>query len=208
MTKWQAMSVVSDLLKKERVKHHLETRMGADGKLVALEDVDCIHLTWFLDNALGELQIACTFRDKWLDILGFPDIYGGPIKISERGAEEVIRFLNEVNSRAKFGCAFYLDTKTHDIVCAGRIPYLLLERAPDYVVNMIDGIWEFFSDVGDELMETVLGWLTAHEAFHLVLDKGWEAQATAQRDNIREGARAPKKQAELVQRLQEELNRL
>ena len=126
-----------------------------------------------LDNALRELQIACTFCDKWLDILGFPDVNGDPIEMSERRAEGVIRFLNRVNSYAKFGCAFYLDTRTNDIACAGRISYSLLERAPDYVVNMIDGIWEFFSDVGDELIATAWGGLTAQEAFQRVLDKGW-----------------------------------
>lgn len=173
MTKWQAMSMVSELLRKERLGHHLETRMGVDGKLVALENVDCIHLTWFLENALREVQITCSFCDKWLDVLGFPDINGGPVKMSERGAEEVIRFLNKVNGYAKFGCAFYLDTETYDIACAGRIPYPLLERAPAYAVNMIDGIWEFFSDVGDELMDVAQGNLTAREAFRLVLDKGW-----------------------------------
>lgn len=173
MTKGQAMSMISDLLRKERVDYHLETRMGADGKLVTLEDVDCIHLTWFLDNALRELQIICTFRDKWLDILGFPDINGNPVEMSERGAEEVIRFLNEVNSQAKFGCAFYLDTETHDIACAGRIPYSLLERAPDYVLDMIDGIWGFFHDIGDELMDVAQERLTEWEAFRRVLDKGW-----------------------------------
>lgn len=173
MTKGQAMSMISDLLRKERVDYHLETRMGADGKLVTLEDVDCIHLTWFLDNALRELQIICTFRDKWLDILGFPDINGGPVEMSERGVEEVIRFLNEVNSHAKFGYAFYLDTETHDIACAGRIPYPLLERVPDYAVSMIDGIWEFFSDIGDELMAVAKGELTAREAFRSVIDEGW-----------------------------------
>lgn len=173
MTKRQAMGMVSDLLRKERVKHHLETRMGADGRLVALENVDCIHLTWFLNNALRELQITCTFRDKWLDILGFPDIDGDPAEMSERGAEEVVRFLNEVNGHAKFGCAFYLDTETHDIACAGRISYPLLEWAPDYAVSMIDGIWEFFSDVGGELMDVAQERLTAQEAFRLVIDKGW-----------------------------------
>lgn len=165
--------MVSDLLRKERVGHHLEARMGSDGNLVALEKADCIHLTWFLENALRELQIACTFHDKWLDILGFPDLNGGPVEMSKREAEEVIRFLNMVNGYAKFGCAFYLDTETYDIACAGRIPYSLLERAPDYAVNMIDGIWEFFSDVGDELMAVAQGNLTAREAFRLVLDKGW-----------------------------------
>lgn len=173
MTKEQAMITVSELLKKERIKHHLETRLGADGNLVALENVDCIHLTWFLENALGELQITCSFRDGWLDILGFPDMDGGPVEMPERGAEEVIRFLNEVNSHAKFGCSFYLDTETHDIVCAGRIQYSLLERAPDYTLDMIDGIWEFFHDIGDELMDVAQGRLTAQEAFRLVLDKGW-----------------------------------
>ena len=173
MTKGQAMSMVTKLLRKERVEYHLETRMGADGKLVDLENVDCIHLSWFLGNALRELQITCTFRDNWLDILGFPDINGNPVEMSERGAEEVIRFLNEVNSHAKFGCVFYLDTETRDIACAGRIPYPLLERAPDYAVNMIDGIWKFFSDVGGELMAVAQERLTAREAFRLVLDKGW-----------------------------------
>lgn len=33
MTKRQAMDMVSGLLKKERIKHYLETRMGADKKL-------------------------------------------------------------------------------------------------------------------------------------------------------------------------------
>ena len=174
MTKIQAMELVSDLLRKERVGYHLETRMGADGNIVALEDVDCIHLTWFLDNALRELQVACTFCDGWLDILGFPDINGKPVEMTERGVEEVIRFLNEVNSHAKFGCAFYLDTGTHDIACAGRIQYPLLERAPDYAVHMIEGIWEFFHDIGDELMGVAQGRLTAREAFRMVLDKGWE----------------------------------
>ena len=173
MTKRQAMDMVSGLLKKERIKHYLETWMGADKKLVTLENVDCIHLTWFLDNALKELQITCTFRDAWLDILGFPDINGGPVEMSERGADEVIRFLNEVNSHAKFGCVFYLDMETHDIACAGRIPYPLLERTPDCSVSMIDGIWEFFSDVGDELMAVAQGSLTAREAFRLVIDKEW-----------------------------------
>ena len=173
MTKVQAMGAVSGLLRKERVGHHLETPMSADGGLVALEDVDCIHLTWFLDNALRELQITCAFRDGWLDILGFPDIAGGPVEMSERGAEEVIRFLNEVNSHAKFGCVFYLDTETHDIACAGRILYSLLDRAPDYAVHMIEGIWEFFHDIGDELMDVAQGRLTAREAFRMVLDKGW-----------------------------------
>lgn len=173
MTKGQAMNMVSDLLRKERVEHHLETRLGADGKLIDLENVDCIHLTWFFDNALRELQITCTFRNKWLDILGFPDISGRPIEMSGCGAEEVIRFLNEVNSHAKFGCAFYLDPETHDVACAGRILYPLLERVPDYAVNMIDGILEFFSDVGDELMAVAQGWMTAREAFQLILDKGW-----------------------------------
>lgn len=174
MTKIQTMGLVSDLLRKERVGYHLETRMGADGNIVALEDVDCIHLTWFLDNALRELQITCAFRDGWLDILGFPDIAGGPVEMSERGAEEVIRFLNEVNSHAKFGCVFYLDTGTRDIACAGRIQYPLLERAPDYAVHMIDGIYGFFHDFGDELMGVAQGRLAAWEAFRLVLDKGWE----------------------------------
>lgn len=173
MTKRQAMSIVSDGLRKERVKHHLEVRQGADGKLVALENVDCIHLTWFLGNALRELQLTCTFRDEWLDILGFPDINGGPVEMSECGKEEVIRFLNKVNSYAKFGCAFYLDTETNDIVCAGRILYSLLERAPDYAFNMMEGIWEFFSDTGDELMAVAQGNLTAREAFRLVIDRGW-----------------------------------
>ncbi len=173
MTKGQAMSMVSGLLKKERIKHHLETRIEADKKLVTLENVDCIHLTWFLDNALRELQITCTFCDAWLDILGFPDVNGGPVEIPERGADEVIRFLNEVNSHAKFGCVFYLDMETHDIACAGRIPYPLPERAPDCSVSMIDGIWGSFSDVGDELMAVAQGSLTAREAFRLVLDKGW-----------------------------------
>lgn len=165
--------MVSDLLRKEWVGYHLEARMGADGKLVALENANCIHLTWFLSNALQELQIACTFRDKWLDILGFPDINGGPVEMSEHGVEEVIRFLNEVNSHAKFGCAFYVDTETHDIACAGRIPYSLLEQVPDYAVNMIVGIREFFLDIGGELMDVAQGDLTAQEAFRLVLDKGW-----------------------------------
>ena len=93
--------------------------------------------------------------------------------MSERGAEEAIRFLNKVNSHAKFGCAFYLDTETHDIACAGRIPYPLLEQAPDYAVNMIDCIWEFFHDIGDELMDMAQGDLDAQEAFQQVLDKGW-----------------------------------
>ena len=126
------MDMVSGLLKKERIKHYLETWMGADKKLVTLENVDCIHLTWFLDNALKELQITC-----------------------------------------KFGCVFYLDMETHDIACAGRIPYPLLERTPDCSVSMIDGIWEFFSDVGDELMAVAQGSLTAREAFRLVIDKEW-----------------------------------
>lgn len=173
MTKVQAMGMVSDLLRKERVGYHLETWLGADGNLVALENVDCIHLTWFLENALEQLQIACTFRDEWLDILGFPDLDGGPVKMPEHGAEEVIRFLNAINSHAKFGCAFYFDTETHDIVCAGRIPYSLLERAPDYAVHMIEGIWEFFHDIGDELMDVAQGRLAAQEAFQLVLDRGW-----------------------------------
>lgn len=173
MTKVQAMGAVSALLKKERVGYHLETKMGADGNLVALENVDCIHLTWFLDNALRELQITCTFRDGWLNILGFPDIGGDPVEMTERGAEEVMRFLNAVNSHAKFGCVFYLDTETHDIACAGRIQYSLLERAPDYTLNMIDGIWDFFHDIGDELMDVAQGRLTAREAFRRVLDKGW-----------------------------------
>lgn len=173
MTKGQAMKMVTNLLRKERIARHLETRIGADGKLVALENVDCIHLTWFLDNALQELQITCTFRDKWLDLLGFPDIGGDPVEMSEHGAEEVIRFLNEVNSHAKFGCAFYLDTETQDIACAGRISYPLLERAPDYAVSMIDSIWEFFSDVGGELMDVAQEHLTAREAFRLVIDWGW-----------------------------------
>lgn len=173
MTKGQAMKMVTNLLRKERIARHLETRMGADGKLVALENVDCIHLTWFLDNALQELQITCTFRDKWLDILGFPDINGNPVEMSEGGAEEVVRFLNEVNGHAKFGCAFYLDTETYDIACAGRIPYPLLERAPDYAVNMIDGIWEFFNDVGGELVAVAQERLTVREALQVVLDKGW-----------------------------------
>ena len=174
MTKVQAMGTVSDLLRTERIGYHLETRLGADGSVVALEDVDCIHLTWFLENALEELQIACTCRDEWLDILGFPDINGKPVEMTERGTEEVIRFLNEVNSHAKFGCVFYLDTETHDIACAGRILYSLLERAPDYAVHMIEGIWEFFHDIGDELMDVAQGRLTAREAFRMVLDKGWE----------------------------------
>lgn len=173
MTKGQAMSMISNLLRKKRNKHNLEIRLRTDGKLVALENVDCIHLTWFLNNALRELQIACTFRDEWLDILGFPDINGNPVEMSEYGAEEVIRFLNEVNSHIKFGCAFYLDTETYDVACAGRIPYPLLERAPDYAVNMIDGIWEFFSDVGDELMDVAQGNLEGLEAFRRVLDKRW-----------------------------------
>ena len=173
MTKSQAVSAAADLLRKVRVPYHLETRMGAGGKLVRLEEADCIHLTWFLDNALKEVQIACTFCDRWVDILGFPDINGGPFPLSETGAEEVIRFLNEVNGYAKFGCAFYLDTRTQDIVCAGRIPYSLLERAPDYLVHIIDGIWEFFSDAGDELVEVAKRNLAAQEAFQLVLDKGW-----------------------------------
>lgn len=149
-----------------------ETRMGADGKFVTLEDADCIHLTWVLDNAQRELQITCTFRDKWLDIRGFSDINGNPAEMSERGVEEVIRFLNEVNSHSKFGCAFYLDTQTNDIACTGRIPYSLLEWAPNYVVNIIDGIWEFFSDVGDELMAVAKGELASREVFHPVIDKG------------------------------------
>lgn len=173
MTKVQAMGTVSDLLRTERIGYNLETRLGAEGSVVALEDVDCIHLTWFLENALEELQIACTFRDEWLDILGFPDIAGGPAEMPEYGVEEVIRFLNEVNSHAKFGCVFYLDTETHDIACAGRILYSLLERAPDYAVHMIEGIWEFFHDIGDELMDVAQGRLTAREAFRMVLDKGW-----------------------------------
>lgn len=119
-----------------------------------------------------ELQITCTFRDKWLDIRGFSDINGNPAEMSERGVEEVIRFLNEVNSHSKFGCAFYLDTQTNDIACAGRIPYSLLEWAPNYVVNIIDGIWEFFSDVGDELMAVAKGELASREVFHPVIDKG------------------------------------
>lgn len=173
MTKWEAMNMASGLLRKERIGYHLETKMGADGNLVCIEKVDCIHLTWFLDNALRELQIACTFRAEWLDILGFPDLDGGPVKMPEHGAEEIIRFLNEVNSCAKFGCAFYLDTETHDIACAGRISYSLLERAPDYMVQMINGMWEFFHDIGDELMDVAQGRLAAQEAFQLMLDKGW-----------------------------------
>lgn len=173
MDRTKAMRLVSDTLKKERVKHHLEAWMGADGKLVALEDVDCIHLTWFLDNALRELQITCTFREGWLDILGFPDINGGPVGMSERGAEEVIRFLNEVNGCAKFGCAFYLDTETHDIACAGRIQYPVLGRVPDCILNMLDGIWQFFSDIGDELLDVAQERLDARQAFRQMLDKGW-----------------------------------
>ncbi len=173
MNKVQAINLVSRTLKKERVKHHLEAWMVADGRLVALEDVYCIHLTWFLNNALRELQIACTFRDRYLDIIGFPDIHGKAVEMSERGAGEVIRFLNEVNGCAKFGCAFYLDTETHDIACAGRIQYPVLEHAPDCVLNMIDGIWEFFSDIGDELMDVAQERLDAQEAFRLVLDNGW-----------------------------------
>ena len=38
---------------------------------------------------------------------------------------------------------------------------------------MIDGIWEFFSDVRGELMAVAQESLTAREAFRLVLDKGW-----------------------------------
>lgn len=173
MTKWQAMAVVSAVLKKERVPHHLETKLGGNGKLVPLEEVDCIHLTWFLSSALRELQIACTFEDTWLDILGFPDISGGPVEMSNWAVTEVIRFLNKVNSYAKFGCAFYLDTKTHDIACAGRIQYPILEQAPDLVLDMIDGIYEFFSDTGSELMNVAQGRLGAAEAFQRILDKGW-----------------------------------
>lgn len=73
----------------------------------------------------------------------------------------------------KRGGAFNLDTETHDIACAGRIPYSLLERAPDYAAHMIEGIWEFFHDIGDELMGVAQGRLTAREAFRMVLDKGW-----------------------------------
>lgn len=66
-----------------------------------------------------------------------------------------------------------MDTETCDIACAGRISYPLLERAPDYAVNMIDGIWEFFHDIGDKLMDVAQECLTAQEAFRSVLDKGW-----------------------------------
>lgn len=71
MTKIQAMGLVSDLLRKERVGYHLETRMSADGNLVALEDVDCIHLTWFLDNALRELA-GCLHVLRW--VAGYPRV--------------------------------------------------------------------------------------------------------------------------------------
>lgn len=175
MTKLQAMKEISNQLRKERVPHHLETKIQSDGKLVLLEELDCIHLTWFLSNALEELQIALAFREEWLDIQGFPHSAadGGPIAMSERAAQEVVNFLNEVNSHAKFGCAFYLDSATNDVACSGRIPYALLERMPEYAIEMVDGIWEFFSDVGDQLMAVAKGRLMANEAFMQVIDKGW-----------------------------------
>lgn len=174
MTKSNAMIEAGRLLKSEQIPHHLEARFNAEEGITLLDDADCIHLAWFLDNALREVQVSCTFYEKWVDIQGFPDAGGAPLPIEEPVRTEAIRFLNEVNSYAKFGCAFYFDTKTCDIVCAGRIQYAIFERVPELFVDMVAAIQAFFSDVGDELMDVIEGRLAAAEAFQLVLEKGWE----------------------------------
>lgn len=174
MTRLHAMNEAGRLLKSEQIPHYLETRFNAEDGITLLDDVDCIHLTWFLGNALREVQMSCTFYEKWVDIQGFPDAGGAPLPIEEPARTEVIRFLNEVNSHAKFGCAFYLDTETCDIVCAGRIQYTVFERVPELFVDMVIAIQAFFDDVGNELMDVIEGRLAAAEAFQLVLEKGWK----------------------------------
>lgn len=49
----------------------------------------------------------------------------------------------------------------------------MLERMPEYVIDMITAIWEFFPDIGDELMDVAEGRLNAEDAFQMILDKGW-----------------------------------
>lgn len=94
--------------------------------------------------------------------------------MDECAAEEIIKFLNHVNAYMKFGAVFYLDSDTKDVVCAGRISYSLLESMPDYLVNMLVGMWEVFVDIGDELMAVAQRQLDAQQAFEVVLDKGWK----------------------------------
>ena len=173
MTKLEAMREAGQLLKSERIPHYLESRFHAEKGITLLDDVNCIHLTWLLDNALKEAQVSCTFYEKWVDIQGFPDEGGAPLSMEKPAEAEIIRFLNEVNSHAKFGCAFYFDTETHDIVCAGRLQYAVFERAPELFLDMVTGIWAFFNDTGDELDAVAKGRLFAEEAFQRVLDKGW-----------------------------------
>ena len=172
MEKHQAVVMVSSLLRERSIPGCRGFRVGPEERVVSLNQADCIHLVWSLDNALQGLQITCTFQEKWLDVLGFPDLNGEPIPLEEPAKIEVIRLLNLVNGYAKFGCAFYLDD-TSDIACAGRIPYSLLERAPDYAIEMIRTIWAFFCDIGDELIEVAEGRQAAEDAFQAILDNGW-----------------------------------
>lgn len=167
--KQRAIGTISGLLNDERIPHHLELRMGPGEKIIPLDQADCIHLTWFLDDALPNLQLTCTFQDRWLDILGFADVDGGPIPMGDSARDNVIRLLNLVNGYAKFGGTFYLDPDTSDVACAGRIPYSLLERAPDYALEIILSIRQFFCLIGSPLMDVAAGRQTPEEAFEIIL---------------------------------------
>ena len=174
LNRQQAMNKLPSLLKDPRIPPHLELRMSTEDKIVLLDKVDCIHLIWFLDGPLPELQVNCRFFDGHLDLNCFPDVNGGPIPMDECAAEEIIKFLNHINAYMKFGAVFYLDPDTADVVCAGRISYSLLESMPDYLVSMLAGMWEVFTDIGDELMAVAQRQLDAQQAFEVVLDKGWK----------------------------------
>ena len=174
LNRQQAMNKLSSLLKDPRIPPHLELRMSTEDKIVLLDKVDCIHLTWFLDGAFPELQVNCRLYDSHLDLNCFPDLDGGPIPMDECAAEEIIKFLNDVNAYMKFGAVFYLDPDTTDVVCAGRISYSLLESMPDYLVSMLAGMWEVYTDIGDGLMGIAQRQLDAQQAFEVLLEKGWK----------------------------------
>ena len=163
MTKQEAMKMVRKLVDRQKYMYtHIYYMKNESSELVDISKVDMLHLTFYVGEPFGEVQITLKFCEKHIDLLAFPH----PIIIDKKYVLSTIRFINFLNSYIKsLNGRFYLDEDFLDLVFSARIPYYLLESYPkESIADSIVGSIEFFLDAKFVLFEVSKGIIDVDKA--------------------------------------------
>lgn len=163
MKKQQAMQIVRRLIDQQKYRYtHIHYMKNGSSNPIDLSKVDMIHLTYYVGEPFGEVQITLKFCEKYIDLLAFPH----PIIVDKKYVLPIIRFLNFLNSYIKsMNGRFYLDEDFLDVAFSARIPYYLLESHPkESIADSIVGLIDFFLDAKFLLFEVSKGIIDAEKA--------------------------------------------